>query len=76
MVDHGSTSLLECGPTEYPAPGPCSIRQGKSLSILYGPPISVDMEINYPYIYGWPQKYKSPGMWAHRIPVSQALLVM
>ena len=26
------------------------------------------METNYPYLHGWPQKYKSPRMWAYRIP--------
>ena len=28
-----------------------SIGQGKSLPILCGPPISVEIEINYPYLH-------------------------
>ena len=50
------------------------IRQGKSSSVLCERPISVEMEINYPYlsIYvvnyprnGLPQKYKSARIWAY-----------
>ena len=59
MIDHGSTSLPECGPTEYPVPKPCFIGLGKSLPILYGPLISVEMKINYSYLHECPQKYKS-----------------
>jgi len=32
--------------------------------MIYGPPILVEREINYPYLHGLPQKYKSPRMWA------------
>ena len=52
MIDHKSTSIPECGPTEYPVPEPCSIRQGKSSPIFCGPPNAVEIEINYPYLHG------------------------
>ena len=48
----------------------------KTLPILCGPPISVEMKINYPYLHGWWQKYKSARMWAYRIPGSWTLLFL
>ena len=33
------------------------------------------MEINYPYLHGWPQKYKSARIWAYRIPGLRTLLI-
>ena len=50
-----------------------SIRQGKFSSILCGPPISVEMDINYPYLHSWPQSLR---MWAYRIPSSRTLLFL
>ena len=38
--------------------------QRKSSAVLCGPPISLEMETNYPYLHGWPQKYRSAGIWA------------
>ena len=43
-----------------------NLLSGKSLPILCGTPISLEMEINYPYLHGWPQKCKSSSMWAYR----------
>ena len=41
-----------------------SIRQGKSSPVLCGPSISVEMEINYPYLHGLQEcgttKYQVP----------------
>ena len=50
-----------------------SIGQEKSSAILCGPPILLDMEINYLYLHGWPHKYNSPRLWAYRIPGSRTL---
>ena len=44
-----------------------SIGQGKSSPILCGSPISIKVEITYPYLHGLPQKFKSPRIWAYRI---------
>ena len=51
-----------------------SIGQGKSSPTLYGSPISLEMEINYPYLHDWPHKYRSAGMWADRILGARTLL--
>ena len=40
-----------------------------SIPMLYGPSISVDMKINYPYHHDWTQKYKLSRMLAYRMPV-------
>ena len=45
-----------------------SIRHETRLPILRGPIISLEMEINYLYFPGWPQKYKCSRMLAYRIP--------
>ena len=34
------------------------------------------MEINYLYLHGWPQNYKSSRMWAYRILGSRALFLL
>jgi len=47
----------------------------KSSAVLCGPPILLEMEINYPYLHGWPQKYRSAGMWADLILGSRTLLI-
>jgi len=39
----------------------------ESSTVLCGPPNSLEMETNYPYLHGWPQKYMSAGMWPDRI---------
>ena len=51
-----------------------SIGQGKSSAISCGPPISLEMEINYPHLHGSPQMYKSSRMCACWIPSSRTLL--
>ena len=50
-----------------------SIGQGKSSAVLCGPPISLEMETNYPCLHGLLQKYRSAGMWADRILGSRTL---
>ena len=34
------------------------------------------MEISYPYLHGWPQKYRSAGMWADRILGARTLFTL
>ena len=34
------------------------------------------METDYPYLHGWPQKYRSAGMWANRILGARTLFVI
>jgi len=53
-----------------------SIGQEKSSAILCGPPISLETEINYPYLHGWPQKYKSARMWSYWIPRLRTLFYL
>ena len=70
---HGPFSLIFIFGFEYSF---YSSGQGKSLAVLCGPPISLEMETNYPYLHGWPQKYRSARMWADRILGARTLLYL